>query len=90
MSAPHLSVHFMSQEPNKPDVSGALSAFCTQYDPATKDTATDYFSSKEIQALIREHSGLEIDLQNLCELLQKMGYCSDLQGGKFMWLVKKD
>jgi transposase len=67
----------------------ALSTFCNRYDPADEATATDHFTSKEIQSIVREHTGITINLQELFQLLDQMHYKYKLEDDKFKWLVRK-
>lgn len=67
----------------------ALNCFIDKYAPATLSTVTDYFSSKEIQNLIKKHTGSEIDLSELNEMLTDMNYQYVLQDGEFEWMVER-
>jgi uncharacterized membrane protein YkoI len=67
----------------------ALSVFCNRYDPAEDNTATDYFSSKEIKNIVESHTGVHVDMKELYELLDKMHYKYKLVDNDFMWMVRK-
>ena len=66
----------------------ALATFCDKYEPATKDTFTDLFSTKEVQKIIQDHIGYELSLQEISDLLTQMQYTYQLEEGNFMWMVK--
>lgn len=67
----------------------ALSIFCQKYDPAAIDTATDKFSSIEIQNMIAKHLGITIELGELHNLLSEMKYVYELEDDQFVWLCQK-
>ncbi len=67
----------------------ALSVFCNRYDPATEENATDFFSSKEIQKIIRDHVDFNIGGQDLYNLLIDMHYTYIMRDDEFVWLCKK-
>jgi hypothetical protein len=66
-----------------------LSVFCDKYDPATPNDATDYFSSKEIQSIVQKHTGKNLDLTELHQLMLNLKYQYRLEEDEFKWLVKK-
>lgn len=68
----------------------ALSIFCNRYVPANQETMSDFFSTKEIQKLIKDHVGIEMDPAVICECLISMHYSYQLEEGNFMWMVKKE
>ncbi|MCK9402908.1 MAG: hypothetical protein M0Q26_05885 [Chitinophagaceae bacterium] len=67
----------------------ALTVFSLKYDPAKTDKATDLFTSKEIQQIILKHTGVEIPLTELHNLLRDMHYEYELEGDEFKWLCVK-
>ena len=69
---------------------GLLSVFIEKYNPATIETATDTFSSKEITAIIESHLGESILLSELHSVLLEMGYDYTMSDNEFIWLCQKD
>ena len=68
----------------------ALSIFCQHYAPATKQNATDYFTSRQIADLINSHSGEYINPEELYKSLTEMGYHFDLVDDQFQWMMMKE
>ena len=68
----------------------ALSIFCQHYAPATKQNATDYFTSRQIADLINSHSGEYINPDELYKTLTEMGYLFDLVDDQFQWMMVKE
>lgn len=66
----------------------ALSVFCTRYDPADDKTATDFFSTAEIQKIVGEHIGIEVEKSLIYELLVEMKYTYKMMDDEFVWLCK--
>lgn len=66
----------------------ALEFFCNKYEPANMATASDFFTSRFIQSLIYNHTGIQIELMELDSLLKGMGYACELLDGELRWLVK--
>lgn len=67
-----------------------LSIFSLKYGPATIETATDHFTSREILKIIDTHIGNSISLEELHNTLQEMQYDYTLNGLEFKWLCKKE
>lgn len=67
-----------------------LAIFCNKYSPATAENATDKFSSQEIKRIIDHHTGDQVILKDLHDLMIKMGYQYELLDEEFVWLVIKD
>ncbi len=67
----------------------ALSTFIQRYDPSDVNSTTDFFSSKEIQTIVKNHTGVEIELGELHNLLVQMHYTYQLEEDEFRWMVKK-
>jgi hypothetical protein len=65
----------------------AFEFFCNKFAPATKDTASDFFTTRFIQSIIYNHTGDNIDLMELNQLLKDMNYCYELIDGEFRWMV---
>lgn len=81
---------FEKEEARKLELAmNALSAFCNLYDPANDKTATDYFSSREIQKIISDHTGFFIDVSTINDLLTKMNYKYSLNDNVMNWMVRK-
>ena len=68
----------------------SLSSFCDKYEPALTNTYTDLFSSKEIQKLVEDFTGVEVPIPTIYELMIQMKYSYQLDEGNFLWLVKKE
>ena len=86
----------MSEE-NKPkedsaleQAMAALTVFADQYVPATKETATDYFPSRQIQEMIFKHTGTCVEISEIFKLLTQMSYQYMLQDDEFVWMVRND
>lgn len=74
----------MSQKEN--EYTELLAVFVNQYLPAKPPTApTDLFSSREIQAMIDNHSGVMVPLTEINKLMKDMGYTCQLEDGGFQW-----
>lgn len=67
----------------------ALSAFCTLYDPAIEESTSDYFTTREIQSIIFNHTGIHMELMEIHQLLSEMKYSYKLDDHEFRWMVKK-
>ncbi|HRH60459.1 MAG TPA: hypothetical protein PL045_07805 [Chitinophagaceae bacterium] len=66
-----------------------INCFLTKYLPADEGNATDYFSSKEICYLIKEHTDYPMQLIQINLLLRRLGYKYVLQDDEFRWMVRK-
>lgn len=67
-----------------------LSVFSLRYNPATEQTATDFFSSKEIQSLINDHIGKNIPLDELHNIMRDLKYQYIMRDQQFVWLLQKE
>lgn len=67
----------------------ALSVFALKYDPADNSTATDKFSSMQIQDIVAKHVGVTIELGDLHNLLREMKFTYELEEDEFVWLCQK-
>lgn len=67
----------------------ALSVFTQKYDPADISTATDKFSSMQIQSIVAKHVGVTIELGDLHNLLCDMKFTYELEEDEFVWLCQK-
>jgi hypothetical protein len=72
------------------NASHALTIFSMKYSPATIETVTDKFSSKEILNLLKSHLGETITLAELHNLLRDMKYDYIMSDNEFVWLCKLD
>jgi len=82
----------MTQEKEKDnnDAYALLSVFIEKYSPASIETATDTFTSKEITTIIRSHLGETILRSELHTALIDMGYDYVMNDLEFVWLCQKD
>lgn len=80
----------MSEESNAGNAYHILSIFSTKYGPATHKTATDYFTSKEILKMVKDHIGDSITLEELHDTLRSMDYDYIMSGLEFKWLCRKE
>ncbi len=67
----------------------ALKCFSDKYEPATQETSTDLFTSKEIQRLVDDHLGYHFSISDLSATLTNMGYTYKLEENNFIWMCKK-
>jgi hypothetical protein len=67
----------------------ALSVFCQKYDPANTSTCTDKFSSMQIQSIVANHTGINIELGDLHNLMTEMKFIYELEDDQFVWLCQK-
>ena len=67
-----------------------LSVFVSKYSPATTETVTDTFTSKEISYLIYSHLQQTILLAELHSTLIEMKYDYVMKDMEFVWLCKQD
>lgn len=68
----------------------SLAAFAEKYPPANEDDITDLFSSKEIQKMINDFTGVEIPVTTIYELMTQMKYQYQFEENNFMWMVRKE
>lgn len=67
----------------------ALSIFCQKYEPASITTVTDYFTSREIKALVDDHTGTDISLLELHKLMIQLKFTYLMSDDEFRWLSRK-
>lgn len=68
----------------------ALNIFCSLYAPAKQDNLTDTFSSLEIVRMIEKHTGIDLMLMELHEMMQQMHYEYLIRDDEFVWMVRKE
>jgi hypothetical protein len=68
----------------------ALSIFCSLYAPATQQSFTDTFSSLEIVRMVEKHTGIDLILNELHEMMQQMQYQYLVVDDAFVWMVRKE
>lgn len=68
----------------------ALNIFCSLYAPATQDNFSSSFTSLEIQRMVEKHTGIDIMLMELHEMMEQMKYEYVLWDNEFVWLVRKE
>lgn len=69
-----------------------LVKFAEKYCPAKSiETSDEIFTSKEISKAIYELSGVQLDLAEIFETMQNMGYKYEAKDGlEYFWLLKKE
>ncbi|NNV57360.1 hypothetical protein [Limnovirga soli] len=68
----------------------ALNVFCSLYAPASENNFTDTFTSLAIQHMVEKHTGIDLMLMELHEMMQQMHYEYLMIDDEFVWIVKRD
>ena len=80
----------MSEKNDNRTAYDVMAVFSMKYSPATVKTVTDKFTSKEILNLIISHTGKEIFIAEIFELMIQMRYEYEMSDSEFVWLCQKD
>lgn len=68
----------------------SLSVFLDNYSPVTTTAeSTDQFTTREIQRMLEEHTGMQVDLNELYVALLDANFHYVGQGIEMAWLFKK-
>lgn len=66
-----------------------LDIFFAAYAPATSNTVTDYFTTKEIKHLIKEHTGEHSSISEIYKKLKDAGFTYVQHDDELVWMVGK-
>lgn len=66
-----------------------LTVFNLLYSPATEDTYTDQFTSREIKKMVEDHLGVDIALAEIHNTMRDLKFIYIMQDNEFVWLVQK-